>query len=110
MSTAVSTATNTPRPDETDSEVESDLEDPIAVKEFVLPALGALSDAKARQIIADLQHAIEALQTQNTVQRLKIVEPKGKVVVLKRRRKGKKQVKAPENAPFSINVVTQLGK
>ncbi|KAJ8089957.1 hypothetical protein PM082_018535 [Marasmius tenuissimus] len=72
-------------PNDTESEVESDLEDPIAVKEFVLPALGALSDAKACQIIADLQHAIEALQTQNNAQRSKIVELRAKVVVLSRR-------------------------
>ncbi|KAJ8096374.1 hypothetical protein PM082_011536 [Marasmius tenuissimus] len=99
-------------PDDTESEVKSDLEDPIAVKEFVLPALGALSDTKARQIIADLQHAIEALQTQNNAQRSKIVELRAKVVVLSRRRKGKskKGEKAPENAPFSIDAVTQLGK
>ncbi|KAL0058381.1 hypothetical protein AAF712_014943 [Marasmius tenuissimus] len=106
----MSTASNPPPPDDAGSETDSDLEDPIPVKEFVLPALGALSDARARQIIADLQNNAEALRTQNDGLRLKVVELKAKIVVLRSRRGKRSKAKADEGMPFSGDAVKELGK
>ncbi|KAK1215108.1 hypothetical protein PQX77_022304 [Marasmius sp. AFHP31] len=97
-------------PDDVGSETDSDLEDPIPVKKFDLPSLGVLSNARACQIIADLQNNAKALCSQNDGLRLKIVELKAKVMVLQSRR-GKHSKKANEAMPgMTGNAVKELGK
>ncbi|KAK1227010.1 hypothetical protein PQX77_009972 [Marasmius sp. AFHP31] len=108
----MSAISNPPPPDDAGSdETDSDLEEPISVKKFDLPSLGVLSDARARQIIADLQLNAEALRTQNDGLRLKIVELKSKVVVLRSRRSKRSKAKADEAMPGTTgDAVKELGK
>ncbi|KAK1216701.1 hypothetical protein PQX77_020664 [Marasmius sp. AFHP31] len=106
----MSAISNPPPPDDIGSETDSDLEDPIPVKKFDLPSLGVLSNARAHQIIADLQNNAKALRSQNDGLCLKIVELKAKVVVLRSRR-GKCSKKADEAMPGTTgDAVKELGK